>query len=193
MAGEDDDFDEFRLLMRRVAEGSEDAARKIVERHEGHIRRAVRRVLSRRLRSQFDSLDFTQLAWRSFFRRRDDLERFNSPAELVKWLITVARNKVALEARHQHQSGEDGVNHEQDRGEDRWQEAEEIPAGGPAAIDLAIVRERLEQMICSLPPVSRRIIELRLQGRPHEQIARLVHITRGAVYRFLKRLSREQP
>ena len=63
--------DNFVALMRRVREGSEAAAWELVDKYGGHLRRAVRRVLNPMLRSKFDSLDFVQLVWDSFFRRRD--------------------------------------------------------------------------------------------------------------------------
>src|SRR5947209_4816813 len=51
------DRDEFKNLMRRVQEGSEDAARELLDRYGEHILRVVRRKLSRQLRSKFDSVD----------------------------------------------------------------------------------------------------------------------------------------
>ena len=93
MAGGDDDF---RDLMRRVHEGSEDAAWQLVGQYGDPIRRAVRRALNARLRSKFDSLDFVQLVWSSFFRDRGRLDRFNHPEELVAFLVTMARNKVTV-------------------------------------------------------------------------------------------------
>ncbi len=61
-----DSQDSYRDLMYRVQEGSEDAAWELVQRYGGYVRRAVRRVLDRRLRPKFDSLDFVQLVWQSF-------------------------------------------------------------------------------------------------------------------------------
>lgn len=63
-----DDDDDFFLLMRRIREGSEDAAWELFEKYGGYIRRAVRRALNPRLRTQFESQDFVQMVWKSFFR-----------------------------------------------------------------------------------------------------------------------------
>ena len=54
----------------------------------------MRRVLSPELRSKFDSLDFVQWVWLSFFRVRDKADRFERPEHLVKFLAGMARNKV---------------------------------------------------------------------------------------------------
>jgi RNA polymerase sigma factor (sigma-70 family) len=186
MAIEDDDF---RRLMRRAAEGCEDAARVIVEEYGESIRRAVRRVLNSRLRSKFDSLDFAQLVWCSVFRVRDRLERFDRPEDLVAFLVGTARNKVGLEARRHLQTDKYGVNQEHQWIEDSLQEQAEIPDCQPAAIDVAIAKERLEGMASQQPPDVWKIIQLRLQGKTHKEIARLLQVTRTAVYRFLKKLS----
>src|SRR5437870_4945509 len=45
------DRDEFKNLMQRVRDGSEDAARELLDRYGEHILRVVRRKLSRELRS----------------------------------------------------------------------------------------------------------------------------------------------
>ena len=79
--------------MRRVREGSEDAAWEVFVRYGGYIRRAVRRVLNPKLRSKFDSLDFVQWVWLSFFRMRDKADRFETPQQLVKFLAGMAQQQ----------------------------------------------------------------------------------------------------
>ena len=91
--------DNFTSLIRRVREGSEDAAWELVDQYGEAIRRAVRRALNERLRSKFDSLDFVQIVWNSLFRVRDKLDRFDRPEELTAYLVTMARNKVGMEVR----------------------------------------------------------------------------------------------
>ena len=66
------DKHDFPSLMQQISMGSEDAAWELVERYGELIRRAVRRVLNKKLRSKFDSLDFVQLVWSSFFRAAID-------------------------------------------------------------------------------------------------------------------------
>jgi RNA polymerase sigma factor (sigma-70 family) len=188
MADQDTDF---RLLMDRLCLGSEDAARQLVEQYGESIRRAVRRVLNAKLRPMFDSLDFEQLVWCSFFRARDRLDRFDQPDDLVAFLVAIARNKVGMEARRRLQTRKYGINREHQWIEDSLREQSEIADAQPAAIDVVIAGEKLERMLSNQPPESRKIIELRLQGKTHEEIARSLHVSRTAVHRFLKKLSRE--
>ena len=89
----------FRDLLEQVSEGSEEAAWDLVENYGVTILRAVRRALDSRMRQRFDSTDFVQLVWASFFKARGRLDRFSTPAELAAFLVKMARNKVGMEAR----------------------------------------------------------------------------------------------
>ena len=60
----------------------------------------VRRQLPRLLRSRFDSLDFLQSVWGSFFRRvRSGPTEFEDSRHLVAFLARAAKNKVIDEYR----------------------------------------------------------------------------------------------
>jgi hypothetical protein len=49
---------EIAALMERIQEGSQDAVRELLDQYGSHLVRVIRRRLSQRLRSQFDSADF---------------------------------------------------------------------------------------------------------------------------------------
>ena len=83
--------------------------------------------------------------------------------------------------------------HEHQSIDDPAQEVEEIADGGPTALEEAIAREKLQHILADLPRRFRKIIQLRLLGWTYEQIARTLHVTRGAVYRVLKWLSGKNP
>jgi RNA polymerase sigma factor (sigma-70 family) len=90
-------------LIRRVRLGDGPAAEALVRRYEPLIRREVRfRLEDARLRRVFDSMDVCQSVLASFFVRaaagQFDLER---PEDLPRLLVTIARNKVASQARKQ--------------------------------------------------------------------------------------------
>src|SRR4051795_3013637 len=87
-------------LLARIKEGDEGAARELLTRYEPKVRLVVRRQLPRLLRSRFDSLDFLQSVWGSFFRKiqtgpNDLMEEQN----LITFLAWAARNKVIDEYR----------------------------------------------------------------------------------------------
>jgi RNA polymerase sigma factor (sigma-70 family) len=94
----------FADLIARVRRGDEDAAVELLRRYEPSIRRAIRLQLrDPRLRRFLDSTDICQSVMASFFLRaaagQYDL---NDPAQLVKLLTVMARNKLAAEARKMH-------------------------------------------------------------------------------------------
>src|SRR5947209_4307143 len=95
-----DDDQEFQALIQRLREGDAEAARTVYERYGEDIIRVVRRRLSRKLRSKFDSLDFVQDVWASFFARRPPENIFASPEALFAFLARVAQHKV-IEATRQ--------------------------------------------------------------------------------------------
>src|SRR4029079_8212441 len=87
-------------FLRRIQEGEESAGRELLQRYEPEVRLVVRRQLPRLLRSRFDSLDFLQSVWGSFFRRmRDAPTEVEDSRHLVAFLARAAKNKVIDEYR----------------------------------------------------------------------------------------------
>ncbi|NLF07417.1 MAG: sigma-70 family RNA polymerase sigma factor [Pirellulaceae bacterium] len=183
----------FRSLIRSVREGSEDAAWELVEQYGESIRRAVRRALNERLRSQFDSMDFVQIVWNSLFKVRDQIDRFESPEDLTAYLIKMARNKVGIEKRRRLISNKYNLNHEQSLNQLQGSGCTPPADRQPKPIDIAIAREKWDRILRDQPERYRKIIQLRLQGHTFESIAAAVQIDECTVRRFLKRLSRKTP
>ena len=183
----------FRGLLRRMREGSEDAAWELVERYGDAIRRAVRRALNERLRPQFDSLDFVQIVWKSFFRVRDVTDRFDHPAQLAAYLLTMARNKVGMESRRLLQAEKRNVNRELSLDAEKTMRAHDIRDPGPAPIDVAIARERWDGLVRSQPDRYRQIVQLKLQGHSCREIAHRLQVAECTVRRCLDRLLEEAP
>ena len=87
-------------FLKRIQAGDEGAARELLQRFEAEVRLVVRRQLPRLLRSRFDSLDFLQSVWGSFFRRmRTSPTEFEDSRHLVAFLARAAKNKVIDEYR----------------------------------------------------------------------------------------------
>src|SRR5439155_5220993 len=90
--GPDDDFAD---LMERAKSGDPAAICDVLSRFEPEVRMMVRARLPRKLRTQFDSIDFVQAVWQSFFSdlRRNPRDFANSD-HLRGYLAGVVRNKV---------------------------------------------------------------------------------------------------
>jgi RNA polymerase sigma factor (sigma-70 family) len=179
---------DFHGLMRRVQEGSEDAAWELVNQYGASIQRAVRRALNVRLRSKFDSMDFVQVVWNSLFRARDKLDRFNHPEELAAYLVVMARNKVGMEVRRRLMTEKYNVGHEQSLDHLCAKGDSDIPSRQPSPVEVALARERWDRLLKDQPLRYRQIIQLRLQGYTYQTIAEVVDLDECTVRRFLKRL-----
>ena len=182
-----DSVDTFRSLMQRIGEGSEDAAWELVEQFGDSIRRAVRRSLDARLRSKFDSLDFVQVVWASFFRARDRLARFDGPEQLTAFLVVVARNKVGMEMRRRLATAKYNISRERPL-DGRDLEGAEMSRRQPEPMDVAIARERWNSMLVGKPNHYRQAVELRLQGHTCQEIADTLELDESTVRRCLKKM-----
>ncbi len=185
----DDNFDK---LMQHIGLGSEDAAWELVERYGRVIRLAVRRALKEELRSQFDSLDFVQLVWSSFFRDRARQDQFDSPQKLAACLAAMARNKVVMEVRRGLLTEKNNVGRELSLNNVATGVEAEVPDTAPSPVEFAIAREQWERLVDSQPERYREIISLRLQGHTNQEVADSLGMDEGTVRRFLKKLLRQR-
>ena len=103
---------EFRQALELACSGSEEAFCELVERFGPHIKRVVRHRLHHRMRSKFDSVDFVQMVWASFFADRQRLANIHKPEDLLRYLVTMARNKVIEESRRRMKHQKHNVNRE---------------------------------------------------------------------------------
>ena len=186
-----DELDDFQVLLQRVCDGSEEAAWELVEKYGDHIRRAVRRSLDARLRSKFDSLDFVQLVWSSFFRARGRAQRFNHPGELVAFLRTMARNKVGMETRRRLNTEKLNVGRE--RSLDALPDRDSlVPASREdTPVAAAIAREQWNRILQDHPEHYQEVIRMRLQGHTCCGIADSLGLSERTVRRFLKKLCKD--
>lgn len=181
----------FLSLLHQVSEGSEEAARELVDNYGDTILRAVRRALDDRLRCQFDSLDFVQCVWKSFFARRGATDRFRTPQELIAFLVVMARNKVGEQHRFRATQKRDfgrELSLDARRNKPVAQKLFAPQPGPPAA---AIAQERWENLTQECPHGYEKILELKLQGHTQEEIAGALGYAVATVRRFLKRLAHE--
>jgi RNA polymerase sigma factor (sigma-70 family) len=157
----------FRELMLRVRAGDAAAATELVRTYEPAIRRAVRvRLEDTRLQRLCDSMDICQSVLASFFLRaaagQYDLEQ---PDQLFKLLVSMARNKLADEARRQAAACRGGG----------------VAAGGLEGVDQAapggtpseqlIGQELLEEFRKRLTDEERQLADQRALGREWTDIA----------------------
>jgi RNA polymerase sigma factor (sigma-70 family) len=155
------DVPTFSAFIRRIRSGDEHAAGELVERYGPAIRRAVRvRLRDPRLQRLVESVDICQSVFASFFVRtalgQFDLDR---PDQLLKLLTTIARNKLAMQARRERAD-------RRDQGRVNWAAAvEDCPAPESSSPSRQFAaRELLDEARRRLTPAELVLLERRSQG-----------------------------
>jgi RNA polymerase sigma factor (sigma-70 family) len=181
--------DEIRGFLERIQAGDEDAARDLLTRYEAEVRLVVRRQLPRLLRSRFDSLDFLQSVWGSFFHRvRTTPTEFDDGRHLVAFLARAAKNKVIDEYRRAGSQKGD-----MRREEPLWTEGDrpkEVAAQIETASQVAEARETFGKLRELVPEERRALLELKAAGLSSREIGDRLGISERTVQRVLEDLRR---
>jgi RNA polymerase sigma factor (sigma-70 family) len=178
-------------FLARIQAGDEAAARELLARYEPEVRLVVRRQLPRLLRSRFDSLDFLQSVWGSFFRRvrgGSGPSEFGDSRHLVAFLARAAKNKVIDEYRRAASRKQD-----MHREEPLWTERnrpKDLPAEIDSPSEVAQAREVFGRLCNLLPEKRRNILELKAEGLSSKDIGERLGISARTVQRVLEDLRR---
>lgn len=176
-------------ILDRVRGGDEQAAQQLLTSFEAEVRLVVRRQLPRLLRSRFDSLDFLQSVWGSFFRRvRTDPVEFDDERHLVAFLARAAKNKVIDQYRRAGSQKQD-----MHREEPLWSDAagpRDLPAHDDTPSEVAEAREVFGQLRDALPEDRRPIIEMKALGLSSREIGDRLGVSERTVQRVIEDLRR---
>jgi RNA polymerase sigma factor (sigma-70 family) len=162
------DKSSFRDLIRRIRAGDQDAAGELVRRYEPTIRRAVRfRLTDARLGRVLESMDVCQSVLASFFvRAAAGQYELDQPEQLLRLLVTMARNKLASQARREQAERRDNR-----RASAAAADPQELAAPDPSPSQQVASRELLVEVRRRLSPDERRLVELRGEGLEWAEIA----------------------
>jgi RNA polymerase sigma factor (sigma-70 family) len=183
------DQQEFRFLMQRVQAGCPEAAQQLLERYGHHIVRVVRRRLHRKLRSKFDSEDFVQAVWASFFALDLSRYQFDSPEALIGFLANLARNKVVEEVRLRLHTLKHDITREHSLYESSGHAAGEVPARQPTPSEIAVAREQWDRLLEDQPEHHQRILDLLRQGHTPGEVAQQLGLSVKTVRRLICKLA----
>ncbi|WP_165235614.1 RNA polymerase sigma factor [Aquisphaera insulae] len=182
----------FDELIRRVRAGDPAAAAELVRTYEPAIRRAVRfRLADAHLGSVLESMDICQSVLASFFvRAASGQYELETPEQLMKLLGSMARNKLASEARRQFAKRRDAR-----RVTAAGEEADLLAASGESPSSVVAARDLLQEVRRRLSPDERRLLEMRDQGLEWPGISAALggsaEALRRRLARALDRVSRE--
>lgn len=179
-------------LIDKAKSGDQDAIQSL-QRFENDIRIMVRVRLPRPLRSQFDSMDFVQDVWQSFFRIfNHDPERFAQVRDLRSFLAGVARNKVYEEHRRRSLTQKYDLEREEPLYVRRGNRdiPRDLIGSDPTPSQDAQARERLDQLLAGGSPRDAEVIELKRQGLTFEEIATQTGLHERTVRRVIEAIRR---
>jgi RNA polymerase sigma-70 factor (ECF subfamily) len=173
-------------LLARIKNGDEGAARELLSRYESKVRLVVRRQLPRLLRSRFDSIDFLQSVWGSFFYKiRTGPNDLHEEENLITFLAWAARNKVIDEYRRaatlrQNIKREEPLELRNDK--------EVALAVGDTPSELAQAHETYDRLREMMPQRQRVILELKADGYSCREIGEKLGVSERTVQRVLEDL-----
>jgi RNA polymerase sigma-70 factor (ECF subfamily) len=177
---------EFEQLMERLRTGDPDAAKELFERYGKAIHRVVRYRLNRRLRSQFDSLDFTQDAWASFFHIPAENFTFHTPEDLVAYLTGIVRHKMIDAYRKRFLRAK--------KRRLKFRRLQKIidthPAQQPSPSQFAIADDEWQRLLHNKPPKIQQALAMLRDGYSQQEIAQNLGLQVRRIHRLLARLKK---
>jgi RNA polymerase sigma-70 factor (ECF subfamily) len=177
----------FADLIARVQAGDEGAARRLYDEYGAHIVRAVRRRLNQRLRTQFDSLDFAQDVWASFFAQTARRYALENPEQLIGLLTTMARNKVIEVVRGRLLRQKSDLNRE--RSLEETGGGDRLAGPQPTPSQIIMGEEAWDQLLAQQRPVHKRVLLLLREGKNADTIAEEVGVSTKTVQRILRKFN----
>lgn len=175
----------FAEFFRRVRAGDDEAAAELVRKYEPALRLEIRlRLTDPRLRRILEPADLCQSILKSFFVRAASGQfDLDTPEKLLALLRTMARNKVASQARKQQALRRDvrrGVSLDDEH-------AAPVASDDPSPSRLAMGRELIDALRTRLSAEERRMADLRSEGHDWADIARQIGGTAQARRKQLSR------
>jgi RNA polymerase sigma-70 factor (ECF subfamily) len=181
----------FQDLIKRVRARDEQAAAELVRLYEPTIRMAIRvRLSDPALRRLFDSVGICQSVLANFFVRAASGQfELDTADQLVKLLVTMARNKLTNYALQQRAARRDYRR----IGKDVFES--ELVAPGPGPSTVVVNQDLLQECRRRLSEEERHLADLRALGRSWDEIAAEVgakpDTVRSRLTRALDRVARE--
>jgi RNA polymerase sigma-70 factor (ECF subfamily) len=172
-------------LLERFQKGDREAAGQLYARYAGRLRSLTRRKSSAALACRLDPDDIVQSVFRNFFHAAREGGYDVPPGEdLWKLLLVIALNKIRARGTFHRAAKRDVRRTRRIEGQDPYTLAKENPRGGSAAA--TFLKMAADEALASLPPLQRRIVDLRVEGYQVHEIAKLTGRSLRTIERTLQ-------
>jgi RNA polymerase sigma-70 factor (ECF subfamily) len=181
---------ESATLLVRWRGGDQQAAAELVRRFTVRLLALARSQLSEKLARRVDPEDVVQSAYRSFFTgARADRYEVHGSGDLWQLLAAITMHKLQHQVAR-HTAGKRAVDRERGfgAGDSRCGLRAELIAREPSPADAAGMVDELDHLTRDLPPLHRKMVEMRLQGYALQEIADATGRSERLVRRVLDRL-----
>jgi RNA polymerase sigma-70 factor (ECF subfamily) len=176
--------EEFQKLLQEIQGGSDEAVQELLEVYGKAILFVIRTRLHRRLRSKFDSTDFLQDVWASFYRSPPPAAAFGGPEALVRYLTMLARNKVVDAVRRRAADPTHDVRHKGRRDPLATASARE-----PTPSQVFVAKEQWERATRGRTKLQVTILKMLRDGHSHPEIAEALGLSEKMVQRLVRKVS----
>lgn len=179
----------LEALITEMRSGSESAYRQFVFEYGPHVLRVVRRHLNNKLRRLYDSEDFQQAVWASFFAKESEESTAKDVKNVGAYLAIIARNKVLEAVRKRLQTKKTDVSRECSI---KKAMDNDLICRDASASQVAIADEVKDRLLRGRPRLHQHILCLLLDGHSKEEVAKRLGLSSKTVSRLVSRLVRSE-
>jgi RNA polymerase sigma factor (sigma-70 family) len=177
-------------LVLRWQQGDQQAAAELFHRYRNRLVALARMHLSTPLARRVDAEDIVQSVYRIFFTgTRDGRYDFRQGGELWQLLVTMTLNKLRDQTR-QNARQKRALQRERElddaNGADDLKDS--VFARSPSPLEVTALADEVEQLMRTLNPIERQVLEMRLQGHSLAEITVQVGRSIRTVCRALERI-----
>lgn len=180
----------FRQLIEQLRAGDEEAARRLTEEYGPHICRSIRRRFrNHRVRTLYGTEDCLQSVWGVVFSDPGVVAGFQSPDDLIRYLVKLASNKMAGQHRH-HFAGKHDVRLDVELSSEIIENSPDLAAPEPSPSQQVALQDDIDHRARDLSPTGLRVLSLVRAGHSSREIAKQVTRSTRSVRTMLSRLRR---
>jgi RNA polymerase sigma-70 factor (ECF subfamily) len=139
------------------------------------------------MRSKFDSVDFVQSVWASFFAISPEKYQFAESEDLIAFLEQLARHKVIEEVRHRLQGQKHNVGREVLMTDPNFVK-ESAERSSPTPSQVAMAEEEWQRALEGQTDHHQQVLESFRGGQTPREIAEELGISERTVRRVIRRL-----